>query len=799
MPRSVVDPLRAFPSYASLLSFLLTIDLQTPLVGKLLQLLIQHPNLTLSEISKAFRAEEEKGSKGRGGDINALVFTAMASHPSLTVKSPLCLDIANPESLKSSAKPSIRLDAALREIVSRLVLHRVITCTDSDGGNPSSSRNACGTATSAPCYYSLQSGTALLLRLYYPLVLQWIRNKFGDVGERLACFVHQLGVVPLRAAIETLANAAAVSKEVPPLTSLFASVSSSRGGNICKREGSSSSSSPHNGSHSGGEGREEQDVARSLPAARAKTWINLLHEVGISMVRYGVFEVVNRDTDESDGGAVSEEEKRTGGINMEGEMRSKTMRLESGNTIASSSLPSSHGIPHWCIRWNVSHLARLLVHAAMRQLVQERVTNFSGGTEVVAVPAIVLDVFFTAQEKAWLHVSGTSSRLGSSFSTERQWKTDRASSSNVPIEQFGGSRAPGGGTSAEEEQRGNAHALETLGFPPPLPVMSTSPVPFAAFIHAVQQQQHHLLATSQRRTVIMEDQVRRVLECLREDVIGRNGLVGRSKFFGAEATCAFVICDIGSNQDLYRLHYAALCTALRLTVVEKVIFARHGVLGVRTFKLLMAHHFLEDKSLAELLVAAQPQTRELLHDMMKDGLLQQKEISKVDVSITSERQPKHQIYLWGLQAETQLIPRIREIIAQSLLKAVFRLNALHRRASASPSPMEESILQDPDFSAPSVHSGNTPSASSKERWDNSSDGVVKQEEPEESSATFLPHVGSPPLGLPDSNVARGNGRISFLPHNTADFDALVHHQRQLIGIESVILAHMRMLFIMDFV
>lgn len=811
MGTSPVDPLRAFPSYASLVSFLISIDLQSPLVGKLLQLLIHHPNLTLSEISKAFREEEESGRNRRGvggGEgrslLNALSSPSLNQHPSLTVRSPLCLDTGNPEALKSSAKTAPRLDAALRELMSRLVLHRVIACGDSkDRSSFSSGSEYSVQNSSSTCYYSLQSGTTLLLRLYYPLVLQWVRNRFGDVGERLASIVHQLGIVPLSSAIEILANAAVAAKELPPPLSLPTSLHSSPSNSAVQREVTRTSTTSKNADVGGG----ERELTRNSPAARTRAWVDVYREVGIAMVQHGVFEVVNSDVDDTNMGENRNHDRGWGNRNEETEMRKKAVCLENGSSISISPLLHSPDISHWYIRWNVSHLVHLLLHSAMRQLVQGRVADFSGSAETIGVPSIILDVFFSAQEKTWLQVSNTASRCGSSFSGGRQADNDRNSlhfSNNTT--EYGGAGEVRSNMSVEERRRGGSKLIDAFGFPLPLPSVSAPPVPLSALVNAVQNhyQQKQGSLTSQK-IMLLEDQVRRVLECLQDDAIGRSGLVGRPKRTGAAKTAAFVISGLESSHNtLYHLHYGALCAALRLTVVEKVIFARHGVLGVRAFKLLTSHHFLEDKGLAELLVAAQPQTRELLHDMMKDGLLQQKEISKVDVSVTSERQPKHQIYLWGFQEETQLMPRIREIIAQSLLKAVFRLNTLRHGNSGALSSKEEMILQDPNFCAPYANSSSSNGNASapgqnKENGRNCSDGRVKEEESHESFSTFLPHVGFPPFGGPDTGIKGGKDRLSLLPTHPEDFDALVHHHRQLLGIENVVLAHMRMLFIMDFV
>lgn len=131
---------------------------------------------------------------------------------------------------------------------------------------------------------------------------------------------------------------------------------------------------------------------------------------------------------------------------------------------------------------------------------------------------------------------------------------------------------------------------------------------------------------------------------------------------------------------LYSLHFATIIGALQLAVCERVVFARHGVLGVRLAKLLLRHHLLEDKTLAEEAITTQPRTREALHAMMKDGYVYQQEVSRN--AANADRIPKHSLFLWGASFEQSVAPVVRGQTAKSVHHAVLRLRHVLRANEA---------------------------------------------------------------------------------------------------------------------
>lgn len=596
--RASLNPFSCFSSYVNLLSYLATRDLGTPLAGQLMEVFARHENLSLSEIATKMREKPSNSPYSKAlSSSHAEESSPEASGGKLftDVPSDLTLDPSNTASLQSAAKSSIQSDAAVRELVTRFVIHRVVS--SSGEGGSGSERGASGSGLTV---YMLQPATALMLRVYYPLVLQYVRSEWGEAAERLAAVVHQLGLVSLSAAVRAVAQASSA------------------------------------------------DASRS----------EALRVAALALLHGSVLEVAHS--------AANESQPR------------KKFRPESS---------SAGDLPLCFVRWNVPFLVRLLLHRAMRQLVQERLADQSGGMAMS-----VLDRLLRGQEELCLQGSRTVMAAVESGG--------RVENSIVGVEADSGSEC--------------FSPLPDYGAGPP--------VSFSELRSA--------LHCDTPEEVL---QLSEALERLQSPTLSSSGLQRAdptpSPFvLRCSATGASLLDSLAPDSSTYfQLHYAALRAALRCSVVERVVFARHGVMGVRLVRLLTIHHFLEDKTIAELLIAPQPRTRELLHEMMRDGLVQQREISKVDANPMSERQPKHQVYLWGLQKDHTgtMLPVVRQMVAQSLLLAFVSLGSLKKVTFPS-----------------------------------------HEEEGDEKAAAAL--------------------------------EAYTRYCQQRVGLENVVLAHMRMLFLLDF-
>ncbi|CAJ1009859.1 hypothetical protein Q4I28_005173, partial [Leishmania naiffi] len=105
---------------------------------------------------------------------------------------------------------------------------------------------------------------------------------------------------------------------------------------------------------------------------------------------------------------------------------------------------------------------------------------------------------------------------------------------------------------------------------------------------------------------------------------------------------------------------------------------------VRIMRLLLQHHFLEERTLAEQSVATYVKAREVLHRMFKDGFLLQQEVPRTSALV--ERSAKASVYLWGLSWSATLLPAVREGLAKTLTIAWVKLREAQQQASAVAKP-----------------------------------------------------------------------------------------------------------------
>lgn len=91
-------------------------------------------------------------------------------------------------SSSGSIEPSVLVDASIKEVMTRLILHRIVS--------------ACEYETS----YELRLGYGLLLHVLHPLIAQGARRRYGEAGEALALVIRQLAAVPVGAAARLAAE-----------------------------------------------------------------------------------------------------------------------------------------------------------------------------------------------------------------------------------------------------------------------------------------------------------------------------------------------------------------------------------------------------------------------------------------------------------------------------------------------------------------------------------------------------------------------------------------------------------------
>lgn len=127
----------------------------------------------------------------------------------------------------------------------------------------------------------------------------------------------------------------------------------------------------------------------------------------------------------------------------------------------------------------------------------------------------------------------------------------------------------------------------------------------------------------------------------------------------------------------YSFNYAQCVRIMKRDLCRDVVFARHGMLGLRILRILEERSAMEDRHLAEECIATLPETRDVLRAMMVDGFVRQQELPRI---ANAERQPKHSIVLWVFMPEI-LTQFVAKVVLKSLRTLKTRLDASNARFS----------------------------------------------------------------------------------------------------------------------
>ncbi|KAG5499408.1 hypothetical protein JIQ42_04225 [Leishmania sp. Namibia] len=163
----------------------------------------------------------------------------------------------------------------------------------------------------------------------------------------------------------------------------------------------------------------------------------------------------------------------------------------------------------------------------------------------------------------------------------------------------------------------------------------------------------------------------------------RSATVMSPNFTAMPSTRALVVKP-HNQSNFYAIDHVTAVRLLQEAVCERVVYSRYGVLGVRVMKLLLQHHFLEERTLAEQSVATYVKVREVLHQMFKDGFLLQQEVPRTSALV--ERSAKASVYLWGLSWCGTLLPAVRERLAKTLTIAWVKLREAQQQVATAAKP-----------------------------------------------------------------------------------------------------------------
>lgn len=669
------------------------------LAGRVVRILANHGALTLKELADALKRDPQL----------PMQTAVRAVRTSLTVS----------ESQQSAtASPALLTDAAVREIVTRLVLHRVMVETSAQ-------------------VYRLSLGTGLLLRGLFPLVTQCVRRRYGEAGESVVLIVYQLAAVPLESAVR-------LAQERRPSLSEAIRVAAAQ----LVADG-------------------WLESAASVNAPTTSTTATAGGEHGSSSSR--------------EDGLAPDSTGRHGG-----QKRPREWGAGGGSAGGGNPPPSQEPC-----RLHLPAIQRALLQDAVQQLVSERYTD--GGASTAVVLTLLHLQLPSPSVEDW-------PPLGPSTSAAAAAGAGVSSVTPVfsqePLREYGfpaklppRTRPMAVQALLETIRRQRLHGVP--GGDPAVSAHSAHHSPTAGSAGVPQRTStgagHATAAAAAALDGAIVSAVQRMLT-RRGPTTGAPWLRSNHASSGAHHTsssssssspAASSLHHDGpelSGMDAIALQLDAVLTTLHSHVCERVVFARHGVLGVRLMKLLLQHRYLEDRTLAEEVIATPPKTREALHAMLRDGYVMQQEVPRS--ATLTERLPKNSVFLWGCSMQHTLLPAVREQLAKALANVLAKLTELHRvmdgataTANTSSSPLAATTAATTSTSA---GSGEAAVSTGERFWDVLTLGA----------ATSL-RTGA--LGH------EGGGKVSV-----EAVQRIMRAQRAIIGLQSSALALMRMLLIVDY-
>ena len=180
-PSEVCEDLAAKPIAAHYELLISTVAHQLgPLAGGVCRVLSHNGPMSLTDLSEAVRRDEDvsgvaAAAANRASATGEKTTAVPATHQ---IGTSLRVDLGE----LSSAKDLIH-EVAVKEVVTRLVLHRLVY------------------ADPAKQLYGLRLGSALLLRVFFPLLVHCVRQQYGEAAKCVLLAVNQLGAVPPVAAV----------------------------------------------------------------------------------------------------------------------------------------------------------------------------------------------------------------------------------------------------------------------------------------------------------------------------------------------------------------------------------------------------------------------------------------------------------------------------------------------------------------------------------------------------------------------------------------------------------------------
>nr|CCM16834.1 hypothetical protein, conserved [Leishmania guyanensis] len=557
-PSEVCEDLVAKPIAAHYQLIISTItDQLGPLAGAICRALTQSGPMSLKDISDAVHRDEEvravaAAAANRASATGETTTAVPATHQ---LGSSFHVDLGDIASVND-----VIHEVAVKELVTRLVVHRLVH-TDA-----------------VTHLYEMRYGSAVLLRVLFPLLLHCARQRYGEAAKCVLLVAYQLGVVPPRAAVQV-----ALSR-TPSLT------------------------------------REAIEYAV------------------VRLVEDGWLVPVPNLPTATPGAATP------------------ALRADGASSHLGGSLDLWSATRPHCV--GLQAALHCLFSDAIEQAVAERYAD--GRLALTLVRALLRR---TAPNSEYTEAVASFQELAAELPTTAGVRRDRSGEPRVGTDSVSSGSAEAVRRCLERLCQPVALFADCNAAAPMTPAAGSSP---------------NFTTMPSTRALLVKPQSESDLYAL-DDVTAVQLLQGATM----PSTRALLVKP-QSESDLYALDDVTAVQLLQEAVCERVVYSRYGVLGVRIMRLLLQHHFLEERTLAEQSVATYVKAREVLHRMFKDGFLLQQEVPRTSALV--ERSAKASVYLWGLSWSATLLPAVRERLAKTLTIAWVKLREAQQQASAVAKP-----------------------------------------------------------------------------------------------------------------
>eukprot|EP00299_Pterocystis_sp_00344_P016550 c829_g1_i1.p1 GENE.c829_g1_i1~~c829_g1_i1.p1 ORF type:complete len:417 (-),score=128.82 c829_g1_i1:16-1266(-) len=140
------------------------------------------------------------------------------------------------------------------------------------------------------------------------------------------------------------------------------------------------------------------------------------------------------------------------------------------------------------------------------------------------------------------------------------------------------------------------------------------------------------------------------------------------------------------NGGSYVVCLGTVASFIKQKSLEAIVLEKFGVMSCRIFRLLLQHHQLEQKQIADFAMLPIKECRERLFQMLKANILSLQEIPK-----SADRAPSRTIYLWKVQ-----LGAVNDQIVQEMFKTMWNIKKRRQHEFHSAEDLVHTFTTKPD-------------------------------------------------------------------------------------------------------